>query len=119
MIERLQRIASLLSRLRLPILLLTLLFAGLFVVDLYRQDSADSALMLPALVGFFWSALLYSYAHLFAQLPDRPRPEHGFWQRLNLRFRRLLMTIMALLMFVLTLAVVVLSYQLLRTHFAA
>lgn len=119
MIERLQRIASLLSGLRLPILLLAMLFLGLFVFSLFQQGTDRESAMLPALVGFLWAVLLYSFSRLFAEVPERPQPQHGWRQRLSLRLRRWLMSIIAILVILLTLAVLVLSWQLLRTSVLA
>jgi len=117
MIERLQRIASLLMRLQPLIVLLGLAFIGLFAYSLLQFEGDRNSAMLPAIAGFCWSILLFAIARLFSRVPERPQASHGFWRRWDLRFRRALMTVMAILMLLLTLAVLVLSYQLLRTNF--
>lgn len=119
MIERLQRIASFLARLRPLILLLGLGFVGLFVVSLFGLGGVrNDALMMPAIAGFCWAALLLSVSHLFATVPERPTPQHRFGQRLLLRLRRAAVIFIALVMAVLTVTVLLLSYQMLRLFFA-
>lgn len=117
MIERLQRIASLLMRLQPLIILLGLIFLAMFAYSLLQFEGDRNSTMLPAIAGFCWAILLFAFARLFSRVPERPQASHGFWRRLNLRFRRGLMTVMAFFMLVLTLAVLLLSYQLLRTNF--
>lgn len=120
MIERLQRIASFLARIRLLILGLGLGFLGLFVASLFSAAGVgNDALMMPAIAGFCWAGLLLSYSLLFAELPEQPGPQHGFLRRISLRLRRALMSLLALLMLGLTGVVVVLSYQMLRLFLAA
>lgn len=115
MIERLQLIASFLGRLIPLIVVLAVCCAVLFAYSLFQFRGQNNTFMLPALAGFCWLLLLYSYARLFARIPEKPGPGQGFFRRLSLRFRRALMTVLALLMLLLGLAVLVLSYQLVRT----
>lgn len=117
MIERLQLIASFLQRLQTLLLVLLLLFAGLFAFSLFQYQGDSGSLMLPAIVGFCWALLLIAFARIFAEIPERPGRQHGWLRRLGLRFRRGMMTIMAVLILALSLAVLILSYQLLRTYF--
>jgi len=117
MIERLQGIASVLLKLRIPILLLALTSGVLFVASVLQMEGDRNSMLLPSLAGFCWAALLFAFAHLFAAIPERPRPSHGLLKRWSLEFRRFLMTVMAILMLVLTVTVVILTWQLLRTNF--
>lgn len=118
MIERLQLIASFLARVRWLILVLGLGLAILFVLSLFQPESVGGdQLMLPAVAGFCWMVLLYSFSRLFITVPEKPGPEHGWIRRLGLKFRRGLMWLMGLAMIALGVAVLVLSYQLLRTYF--
>ena len=119
MIERLQGIASFLSRLRPLILLLAAVFAGLFVFSLLQQGNDRDPVMLPALAAFLWAVLLHSFANLFARVPERPQAHHAWQKRLSLRIRRWAMSIIAIMVMLLTLAVLVLSYQLIRTSLMA
>lgn len=117
MIERLQRIASLLLRLRLLFVILGVLFAGLFVYSLFQFQGDSGSYMLPAIAGFCWAMLLLSFAHLFAELPASPSDQDGMLTRWSSKLRRSLMTGMALVMLGLTGAVLLLSWQLIRTWF--
>lgn len=117
MIERLQRIASILMRLQPLIIILGLAFLALFAYSLLQFEGDRNSALLPAIAGFCWANLLFAFGRLFNQIPERPQAGHGFWRRWDLRFRRTLMTGMAILMLLLTLAVLLLSYQLLRTNF--
>jgi len=119
MIERLQRIASFLARLEPLILLLGLGFLSLFVASLFGLGGVrNDALMMPAIAGFCWAALLFSVARLFAAVPEKPTPQHSFGRRLALRLRRAAVAFVALAMAALTGTVLVLSYQMLRLFLA-
>ena len=117
MIERLQRIASVLLRLQIPLTVLAVMFAGLFVYSLFQFQDEGSSFMLPAIAGFCWALLLISFAHLFAELPASPSADDGLVTRWSLKLRRTAMTAMALVMLALTGAVLLLSWQLIRTYF--
>lgn len=117
MIERLHLIASILARIQGLILGLAILFAGLFVYSLFQFRADGDSLMMPAIAGFCWAAVLYACARLFARIPEKPGPHHGFTRRLSLRLRRAAMGLMAIIMLALTLMVLVVSYQLIRTWF--
>lgn len=120
MIERLQRIASVLARIEWLLLVLCLAFIGLFIYSLAQTgDTEAEALMMPAMVGFCWSALLICIARLFIRIPEQPGKQHGFWRRTVLRFQRSMAGLLAILVIALTLTVVVFSYQFLRLFFMA
>ena len=119
MIERLQRIASFLARLRLLIVLLGLFFLGLFTVSLFGLGGvANDALMMPAIAGFCWAALLYAHGRLFVQVPEKPHAGQGFFTRLSLSLRRAVMACLGLLLLATTAVVLVLTWQMLRLFFA-
>lgn len=118
MIDRLQRIASTLDTMKWLLLVLALVFASVFVWALLEpMGSEGESPMLPAIAGFCWMVLLYSFAALFARIPEPPQRSHGWRRRMSLKLRRGLMTVMAVLMLALGLAVLVLSWQLMRTWF--
>jgi hypothetical protein len=117
MIERLQRIASVLLRLQILLILLAVLFAGLFVYSLFQFQGDSGSYMLPAVAGLCWAMLMLSFAHLFAELPAPAAQEDGLLRRWSYKLRRTAMTAMALVMLGLTGAVMLLSWQLIRTWF--
>ena len=115
MIERLQRIATILARFRLPIFVLagfSLLVLGLSVLDNPLLDS-DSLLM-PAILGFCWALMLYSTGELFQQIPGKASSEATFRRRMAVRVRRGMLWILGVLTLASAAALVVLSYQLMR-----
>ncbi|GJM12723.1 MAG: hypothetical protein DHS20C12_11260 [Pseudohongiella sp.] len=115
MIERLQRIATLLAWFRIPIFVLagfSLLVLFLSVLENPLLDG-DSLLM-PAILGFCWALMLYSTGELFQAVPAKPQSEVPFRERMALRIRRAVLWVLAVLTIVSTAALVVLSYQLLR-----
>jgi len=117
MIERLQRIASVLLYLQIPLLLLAVGFAGLFVYSLFQFQGDSGSFMLPAIAGFCWAVLLFSFAKLFAELPSPPDEDDGLLRHWSFKLRRTAMSAMALVMLTLTGAVLLLSWQLIRTYF--
>lgn len=115
MIERLQRIATFLERLRLLIAIiagLSIVFVLLSLVE--NPWLADDELLIPSILGFCWAATLYSISMLFAVVPEKPKAEAGLRDRLSYKLRSAGLWVLALLIVTLTLSVVVLSFQLLR-----
>lgn len=115
MIERLQRIATILARFRLPIFILagfSLLVLILSVLDNPLLD--DDTLLMPAILGFCWALMLYSTAELFQAVPDRADAEEALRRRIQVRIRRGILWILAVLTLVSSAALFVLSYQILR-----
>jgi len=115
MIERLQRIASLLVRFRLPIIILGGCCLVLLVLSVIEDPwLEDDRLLMPSLLGFCWALMLYSTGEIFQTLPEQATADTGWRRRLALRVRRLILSLLGLLMLVSTAALLVLSYQLLR-----
>lgn len=115
MIERLQRIASLLVRFRLPIIILGGCCLVLLVLSVIEDPwLQDDRLLMPSLLGFCWALMLYSTGEIFQTLPEQVTADTGWRRRLALRIRRLFLSLLGLLMLVSTAALLVLSYQLLR-----
>ncbi|MDA1370837.1 MAG: hypothetical protein O2971_08775 [Proteobacteria bacterium] len=120
MIERLQTIASFLSRFRVLIYLLGLVFVGLFLLSLFEvSTAAEYDLLIPSIVGFCWALTLYCFSTLFISVPQRPDPKAKFWARWRSKFKRGLFWELAILLLLLTAAVLILSFQLLRTWMMA
>ena len=116
MIERLQRIASLLNRLRALIVLLAAGFLLLLVAALFEIAGVSyDALLVPAVIGFAWSATLYSFSGLFARVPERPGPGTPLLRRLRISSQRAMIWVLAILMLALTIALLMLSSQMLRS----
>jgi len=120
MIERLQRIAGFLSRLRALIVSLALAFLALFTAALFELAGIRyDDFLVPSLIGFCWAVTLLSFAGLFARVPARPDSGTGFLRRLRVRAQRGMFWLLALLMLGLTAALLMFSSQLLRTWLSA
>lgn len=115
MIERLQRIATILVRIRLPIFVLagfSLLVLVLSVLDnpLLHSD----ALLMPAILGFCWALMLFSTGELFQHVPDEASAEDSLRDRMATRLRRGVLWLLAVLTLASGAALLLLSYQLMR-----
>ena len=116
MIERLQRIASFLHRLRLLILLAGLTFLLAFCLSLFESGGLNSDdHMIPSLVGFGWAVTLFSCANLFLEVPPVAAAGSGFRVRWGVKLRRGLLWLLAIFIIGLSLALLMLSYKLLST----
>ena len=115
MIERLQRIAIILHRLRPLIILLGILGLAGFILSAVNPTWWEGAAWLgPCGLLFCWCLTLYSVAGVFSRVPPRASPEMGWWQRCKINARRVVVWFLAILMVILTLTMVVLTYQMLR-----
>lgn len=70
--------------------------------------------LIPGITALLWFLMLYSLSYLFLSVPSAPDPEMGWRQRLSSKLRRGLSWIAGVLFLALTLALLLLSYQLLR-----
>ena len=62
---------------------------------------------------------LYSFSILFVNVPPKPDAKAGFWARWRARIKRGIVWELAILMLILSAAVLILSFQLLRAWFMA
>ena len=118
MLERLQTIAKVFSRLK-PLLLL-IAFAGLmgFGLSLFESPVLEGRqLMMPSLVILFWATASVCFAVLFENIPPASNPEAGYRQRWSVTLRRGGYWLLGSFMILLSLSLVVRSYQLIRTWF--
>ena len=115
MIERLHRIATLLSRYR-PVLLILAALGFILVLGSLVGNPwlASYEWLMPALALFLWALLLYSLSWLFLTIPGPEQSGMAWRQRIARRFRRALLWVAAALFLALSAAVLFLSYQLLR-----
>lgn len=116
MIVCLQRIATFLVRFRL--LIFVLAGASLVILMLSILENPwlqGNALLIPSILGFCWALMLYSASELFVDLPPAPTKEEGFWSRLLTRIKRAWRHLIGFLTIATAAALLVLSYQLLRT----
>lgn len=115
MIERLHRIATLLSRFRALLLLLAGGCLSLVVLSLIENPWLESETwLMPAIAAFLWLLLLYSLSFLFLNIPVPDEPGLSWDQRLSRRLRRGGLWVLGVMFLALSAAVLLLSYQLIR-----
>ncbi len=115
MIERLQKIARPLNRIR-GLLLLFAGGSGLAVIASlvpgpWRQGDDW---LIPSLLLLIWFLALYSLSKLFISIPPPTTSGSNWRQRTSLRLRRAGMTILGILFIGLTVGIMLLTYQLVR-----
>ncbi len=116
MIERLQRIATFLARFRLLLVVMAGFSLVLLLLSVLENPwLSDDALLIPSILAFCWALILYSISELFLAVPPVPAPDAGFRMRFSVSLRRLLLWILGLLCLASSAALLLLSYQLLRT----
>lgn len=115
MIERLQRIATFLARFRLLVVALAGIFLALLLLSILDNPWLHGdVLLIPSILGFCWALILYSVGELFITVPPSPASDAGFRSRLSIRLRRGMLWLLGLFTVLSTIALFVLSYQLLR-----
>jgi len=120
MIERLQRIATILSRFRLLILALGIVSACVFAVSLFQIPWLDGDVwLIPSLVALCWFLTLHSLNSLFLYIPPKAEKGESWRNRMSISMRRGALWLLGLAFVSLTLAVLILSFELLRTWFMA
>lgn len=120
MIERLQRIATFLHRFRLFIVALGVTSLGIFSVSLFQNSWLDGDVwLIPGLLSLCWSLTLYSVIALFQHIPEKVDKSESWRNRTSNSIRRGALWLTGVSLLLLSGALVILSYQLLRTWIMA
>ena len=115
MIERLQKFAKVLSRIRYFLLLLAGFCAGLTLLSLIDNPwFVDDRWLLHSFISFLWLLMLYALSQIFLRLPPPVESAENWREHLSFRIRRGMMWLLGVLFLSLSLLLVLLSYQLLR-----
>jgi hypothetical protein len=115
MIKRLQRIATILARFRLPLFVLAGFSLVVFVLSVLDNPLLDNdGLLMPSILGFCWALMLYSTGELFQEIPNKIGSEATFRRRMGVRVRRGTLWVLGLLTIVSAAGLLILSYQLMR-----
>lgn len=118
MIERLQRIATFLAHFRHGIVILSVLFLAIILMSVFELEPASKyELLMPSLAAFLWTLILYCFSVFFVASPISPGKGASIRQRLSFVLRRGGIWILAVLMLILSSALLILTYELLRTWF--
>lgn len=115
MIERLQRIARIVQKLRWilpPLAAASAVLAFASVIE--NPWLADDRWLMPGVVALCWALVLLSFGGLFESVPPEPTREMPWHRRLARKMQRGLLWLLGLAMIGLTGAVLLLSWQLLR-----
>ncbi|MFK7863431.1 MAG: hypothetical protein AB8B95_04290 [Pseudohongiellaceae bacterium] len=115
MLERLQTIAKVFSRIRWLLFLLGIVGALGFAASLFELSILQGQqLMMPSLVVLFWASTCLCFISLFSQVPPAIEPDAGAIQRWKRGIHRASYRVLGTLMVLLSLSLVILSYQLIR-----
>ena len=118
MIERLQRLAVVLSRIRGLLLLLAGASFALLALSLISNPwITEDVWLMPSLAAMLWWLNLYSLSFLFITVPAATDEGLNWHQRLSRKIRRSAAWVAAMLFLILTGALALLTYQLLRVAF--
>jgi hypothetical protein len=115
MIKRLQRIATILVRFRLPLFVLAGFSLVVLVLSVLDNPLLDNdRLLMPAILGFCWALMLYSTGELFQEIPDKAGSEATFRRRMGALVRRGILWVLGILTIASAAGLLILSYQLMR-----
>ena len=96
------------------VVVLGLVFVSVFVASILGLGGFDTAaLLIPSLLGFFWSAIYFILLTMFPSVPPRPGKEVKLLRRIKIRFQRRMYYLLALILIILTMAILFLSLKLL------
>ncbi len=85
------------------------------VLSLLENPLLDGdTLLMPAILGFCWALMLYSTGELFQFIPAKASKQEAFGSRIKVQLRRGLLWILGILTLISTVALLLLSYQILR-----
>ena len=118
MIERFKRIATILKRFRL-IVILCAFFSFFMMLLSFSQNSwlNGEFWLIPSLLAFGWSLLFFSMGELFASVPELLEKQASWTSKVSNAIRRAGYKILAIIALVVCLSLIILSYQLLRTWY--
>ena len=115
MIERLHHIARALRPLRGVLLILAGLSLAVVILSLVDNPwIVDDNWLMPGIAAMLWWLNLYSLSFLFLKAPPVVDEGVGWRQRLSRKIRRAAAWVAALLFLLLTVSLLILTYQLLR-----
>ena len=115
MLERLHKLALKLAWIQ-PLVVVVGLFALLASGYLaIGQDALTDQYLIPAILLFCWCLLVFTLVAMFLSPPPASDEHMGFFRRQLVKFKRFLVTLVALAFLALTVSLVVLSYRLIVT----
>ena len=118
MIERFKRIATILKRFRLIVILCAFFSFFMMLLSFFQDRWVNGEFwLIPSLLTFGWSLLFFSMGELFASAPGLPEKQASWTSKVSNAIRRAGYKILAIIALVVCLSLIILSYQLLRTWY--
>ncbi|MGO4894268.1 hypothetical protein [Flavobacterium sp. W21_SRS_FM6] len=115
MIEKLQVVSIKLRWTKPFIAVLALASFGLFVACLFKViDSADDKLLIPSLMSFLWSGLLFGLITWFPAVSPKADKAERVVVRIKVFFNRLCFFVLGIVFFVLSTTLLIISFRLIR-----
>lgn len=118
MLERLHTIAKFFSRLRWVLLSVAIVGLAGFSLSVFESPLLEGRqLMMPSLVALFWGATALCFIALFEEIPTAPPKDASLRQRWSYKLRRGGYWVLGIAMILLSISLLLLSYQLIRAWF--
>ena len=118
MIERFKRIATILKRFRLIVILCAFFSFFMMLLSFSQNRWLNGEFwLIPSLLAFGWFLLFFSMGELFASVPELLEKQASWTSKVSNAIRRAGYKILAIILLVVCLSLIILSYQLLRTWY--
>lgn len=113
MLEILSSISSKLRWLKPVVIILGLIFLGLFSSSLFNIGRfVEEVYLIPSLAGFIWSVLFFILLNAFANIPLKSDKKVAFFTKIKYWFVRLGYRILSVIFLLMTVAGLILSVRL-------
>ncbi|MCB1644623.1 MAG: hypothetical protein KDI36_04180 [Pseudomonadales bacterium] len=117
MLDTLKKLSVRFAWARLPLVMLGLVSAGLFVASIFGWvQFTGQDILIPSLTGALWSGLLWTLIASFPNVPDKPPVESRLLLRLRTGFQRALLMLLAVIVLGLTVILLYLTFKLFGIH---
>ena len=115
MIERFKRIATILKRIRSIIIFCAALSSCMMLLSVFQSPWLSGEFwLIPSLLAFCWFLVLFSFGELFASVPDLSAKQTSWGRRFMNSIHRTWYRILGTTLIIILIALILLSYQLLR-----
>ena len=113
MLDKLQRIAQAIEILRLPSVIVGLIsFTSVVVIILTSKSHQEDRFLIPSIVILFWVVNTHTFITTFRSVPEKTLQTLGFWDKLRSRIFRGWYWFTAVIFFVATVAVTIVTFRL-------
>ena len=115
MIERFKRIATILKRIRSIIIFCAAFSSCMMLLSVFQSPWLSGEFwLIPSLIAFCWFLVLFSFGELFASVPDLSAKQTSWGRRFMNSIHRTWYRILGTTLIIILIALILLSYQLLR-----